>query len=353
MNRLIEIIAFTPELDRMRQFYEQGVGLPAPRAEEARACFDTAGVPFALQRADGDGARAIQLTFESGDLDADVRRLAERGVQVGPVRADGGGRTASFRDPEGNALVLRQGGAAPADGHEPGIRTVVLNCQNLRTAVSFYHETLGLPATWENDHWVELDAGGARIGVHLRPPGGDHPLHAAQNVAWCFDAPELETWVEEMRARGVRFATAPTQEDWGLYAEAADPDGNLVVFRTPREEEPVEEALAEAFESDQATHAEGMRAPVKKAPGGASRLVLRPEYRAKKTARGVTAPHHLKAAESKRRADVASPRGRLARAAPHRSASQQTKAGPAAGGQSEPNSKSALSRSRLSIHSAN
>lgn len=312
MNRLIEIIAFTPDLERMRGFYEQSVGLATTFADPHWTSFDTAGVSFALHPLEGGHTRGIELTFETRDLDADVRRLQERGIATGPVSDEPWGRFVRLRDPEGNGIGLRQSASPAREGDGPAIGTVILNCRNLRHTVAFYHEAMGLPAAWQNEHWVDLAAGSVRLALHLRPAGEDHPLHARQKVAWCFDSAELEEWVEAMRGRGLVFATAPTEEEWGLYAEAADPDGNLVVFRTPREPEPLEEQLAQAFEGDTPTHAEGMRKPVRKATGGTSRLVLRPAYRAKKaSARATPAARHKKALEGKRkaRASAASPRG--------------------------------------------
>ena len=311
MNRLIEIIAFTPHLGRMRAFYEQGLGIATTFADPHWTSFDTAGVSFALHPLEGGHARGIELTFETRDLDADVSRLQGRGIELGPVHDEPWGRFVSFRDPEGNGIGLRQSASPVREGGGPAIGTVILNCRHLRSTVAFYHEALGLPAAWQNEHWVELGAGEVRLALHLRPAGADHPLHARQSVAWCFDSPELEDWVAQMRGRGLVLATEPTEEDWGLYAEIADPDGNVVVFRTPAAAEPLEEQLALAFDGDAPTHAEGMRKPVRKATGGTSRLALRPTYRAKARSSSAKSVRHRAALEGKRkaRASAASPRG--------------------------------------------
>ncbi len=311
MNRLIEIIAFTPDLARMRSFYERGVGIATTFADPHWTSFDTAGVSFALHPLEGGHVRGIELTFETRDLDADVRRLTERGIALGPVHDEPWGRFVSFRDPEGNGIGLRQSASPVREGGGPAIGTVILNCRHLRSTVAFYHEALGLPAAWQNEHWVELGAGEVRLALHLRPAGADHPLHARQSVAWCFDSPALEEWVEQMRGRGLVFATQPTGEDWGLYAEVADPDGNVVVFRTPADADPLEEQLALAFDGDAPTHAEGMRKPVRKASSGTSRLALRPTYRTKARSRSAKSTRHRAALEGKRKASAsaASPRG--------------------------------------------
>jgi catechol 2,3-dioxygenase-like lactoylglutathione lyase family enzyme len=292
MSSLREVIVFTPNLDSMREFYEDGVGLAVEHDGAGRIAFDTGGATLAIHRlageapgpevpgAAGAGEREIELGFETGSIDADLERLRARGVDVREGRADGPGRRVRFRDLEGTSLSLRPGGGPGGeDGRErPAIATVIVNCRDLPAAVVFYRERLGLKVAYEAPHWVEFDAGGTRLALHARPSGLNHPLHAAQRVAWCLETPSLDTWVDEMRARGLHFATAPIEEEFGLYAEALDPDGNVVVFREPRSEPSIEEELAEAFESDEVPHLVAIRKPVLKGGKAVSRVALKPEY---------------------------------------------------------------------------
>ncbi|MDH2444589.1 VOC family protein [Amnibacterium sp. CER49] len=53
------------------------------------------------------------LVLETDDLDGDAARLAERGVDVGPVEQMPWGRYVQFPDPDGNRLILQ---ATDADG---------------------------------------------------------------------------------------------------------------------------------------------------------------------------------------------------------------------------------------------
>jgi hypothetical protein len=152
--------------------------------------------------------------------------------------------------------------------------------------VAFYGQRLGLARSYVSPHWVEFEAGDVRLAVHKRSSGLSHPLHAAQPVAFCFETLDLEAWVEEVRGRDVHFQTPPVEQDFGLYAEAVDPDGNVVVFRETSPPGTLEEELAEPYDEDVPTHQVAMRKPVKKGSKAVSRLVLRPEYHeAKKSAR--------------------------------------------------------------------
>jgi predicted enzyme related to lactoylglutathione lyase len=47
------------------------------------------------------------LVLESDDLDADIARLADRGVPVSDVQDEPWGRYVTLKDPDGNSLVLQ------------------------------------------------------------------------------------------------------------------------------------------------------------------------------------------------------------------------------------------------------
>jgi len=288
MSRLKEVIVFTPEMDSMRSFYENGVGLRTTIADPHWTSFETGGASLALHPLPDGREREIELGFETPAIEAELDRLRAHGVEIGEIRSGSFGRVVQFRDLEGNRLSLKQpadrgratglAAAEPAIEVDPALAQVVINCKDLAGALVFYRERLGLKVAYEGAHWVELDSGVTRLALHARPTGLNHPLHAAQRVAYCFEAPDLDTWVEEMRARGLHFATAPIEEEFGLYAEAIDPDGNVVVFRAPREAPSLEEELAEPFESDEVPHVVAIRKPVLKGAKAVSRVVLKPEY---------------------------------------------------------------------------
>lgn len=283
MSSLREVIVFTPNLDGMREFYESGVGLTVGHAGPNRIHFDTARATLALQgfaEAPGTQERGIELAFETLSIETDVQRLRARGVEVSEIRSDGSGRRVQLRDHEGNPLSLRQGGGPRDENGEerPAVATVIVNCRELLAAVIFYRDRMGMKIAYEAPHWLEFEAGKTRLALHTHPSGMNHPLHAAQRVAYCLETADLDTWVDEMRARGLHFATAPIEEEFGLYAEALDPDGNVVVFREPRPEPSIEEELAEAFESDEVPHVVAIRKPVLKGGKAVSRVALKPEY---------------------------------------------------------------------------
>ncbi len=302
MDRLSDVIIFSGDLAGMKRFYES-VGLTAREHSPEWVEFDTAGATLALRAMPDPGRRGIQLRFATADIDARVRELAGRGVKFDPpgIERFPWGRLAYLWDPEGRHLTLWQPAEPSPPGKGPAL-SVVVNCRDLAAVKAYYRDALGFKATVDSPSWVQLAVGEAGMGLHPRAdrPGAEE--HHALGITIGFAIPDLATWYEKARARGVVFTVPPTDRGAGTFADAVDPDGNEVTFRDVPEPEPLEEQLAEAFEDDDAPRRAAIRKPVKKRATAGSRLALKPAYRTRKT----TA---TKRRSSKPFARVASPRG--------------------------------------------
>ena len=291
MRRLLEIIVFTPDMDRMREFYEQRLGLEPGYASPHWTSYKTSGATLALHPLAAGREREMGLTLDSRDLAADVQRLRSRGVRnVGEISRQSYGSYVALKDPDENPITLRQGVSTAEDGG-PSISSAILNVRDLDGAVAFYRDHLGLVTALEETGWVEFDAGDANVALHRRASGMNHPLHAGQRIAVCFQAPDVAAWADQIRRRGVKLATAPTDEDFGVYAEVMDPDGNVVVWRQPRVAPSLEEELAEAFDEDEVTHPVGIRRPVKKGAKATSFVAVKPEYKTRHVAKNAPVHH--------------------------------------------------------------
>lgn len=276
MRALTEIVLFTPELDRLRQFYEQRLGLETRDRDPGWVSFATGGATLALRPQTGIHEREIEITFASDDVEADARRLKERGIEIpGGVQRPAYGPVAHLRDPDGNAVALRQAGSArPAEG-SPAIDTVIVNVRDREASLAFYRDRLGLRVLDERPHWVELEAGATRLALHTRAPEDDQPLHAASNVAWCFEVADVPGEADRLRERGLTLASAPVHEDFGLYAEVLDPDGNVIVLREQADDAD-RDAAAEAWDDldEGATHPVGIRKPPARGSKAVGRALL-------------------------------------------------------------------------------
>ncbi len=284
MSRLSHAIAFTRNFDSMREFYERQVGLRVRHQEPQWVEFETGGAALALHEMMDESRQGLMVRFETANLDAERRALLGRGVKVEAAIDFSKGRVADIWDPEDNLLSIFEPGSPVPPGSGPAIERVILNARDFGRAVSFYRSSMGFHVADEAPHWAEFDTGKTRLAVHHRPNGEDHPRHAEQPIALVFAADDLTEWCEAMRGRGLHFVTAPVMEEFGLYAEAADPDGRIVVFREPPPPASLEEELAEAFEDDAAPQRGGMRKPVKKGSATVSMMTLKPAYKKRKEA---------------------------------------------------------------------
>lgn len=285
MSRLMYTIVFTKNFAAMRRFYEDGVGLRVRAARRGWVEFDTGGALLALHDMADEARQGIGLRFEAADLDAAMREHAARRVEfAGDPITFSEGRVVDIWDPEDNLLSLFEPGAPAASGAGHRLGTVILNVRDFSRAVAFYRDRMGLRTVAEAPHWVEFDTGSTHLAVHGRPAGVDHPPHAEEAVTFTLESDDLTGWVEGMRGRGLHFLTAPVLEEFGVYAEIADPDGRIVVFREPPEPMTLEEELAEPFEDD-APRRIAIRKPIKKGSAALSPLAMKPHYKPKSKAK--------------------------------------------------------------------
>jgi catechol 2,3-dioxygenase-like lactoylglutathione lyase family enzyme len=121
-NRISAVLVST-DLDRSRDFYENRVGLElAPETIKNHLVFDCGNGTTLLiyGRGSGNTADHTQVRFWTSDVASDVADLVERGVvfeeyDMGAfktvdhvVTSAGIGRSAWFKDPDGNTVALFQ-----------------------------------------------------------------------------------------------------------------------------------------------------------------------------------------------------------------------------------------------------
>jgi len=109
----------TADLDAARGFYEDVLGFVPREANPAGIYYDAGGgTYFVLTRSSGKASGShTQMAFRVSDIESEVRDLQRRGVRFEeyetPKTVDGIatipiGRTAWFRDPEGNLIGMIQ-----------------------------------------------------------------------------------------------------------------------------------------------------------------------------------------------------------------------------------------------------
>ena len=108
------------------------------------------------------------------------------------------------------------------------LETVFLWTRDFGAMRAFYHEVLGLPITYENPHFVNLQGRGASIALHAERE--EHSSGDNWHIEFLVD--DLDAAVAELSRRGV--ATDPIREEsFGRITTFRDPEGNEIGLEEP------------------------------------------------------------------------------------------------------------------------
>ena len=312
MDRLLYVIVYTTDLQATTRFYRDQIGLEPVQENPHWIDYRTGGARLGTMAVHPGMACEIEVSLHAPQLESTVAALRARGVTfMGEIKAIPFGRVAHLRDPNGTLISLYAPDRVPEMLDGPTRLTVMINADDFSGTVGFYRDLLGLEVAAEDRGWVEFDTGLTRLAVHRRARGGEHPEHAGQKVVVGFEVESLDAAAEAMRAGGLHFSTAPTDADFGPYAEAVDPETSLVVFREPAPELALEEVLAAAYDDGDTPARSAIRKPVQKQSKAMSRVVIKPDYKPKKqraAARPTATPVRRQAAASTRGAGPAGSR---------------------------------------------
>jgi len=118
-----------------------------------------------------------------------------------------------------------------------GVQDVYYNVQDMRRAVDFYHNVLGLTVTDEDPHFTGLNAGGVRIGLHWTggtavpsTPRNAHGPHNGGTITFRVD--NIMTAKDMLTAGGANILGF-SDNPWGKIIIFEDPDGNVLKLMQP------------------------------------------------------------------------------------------------------------------------
>jgi len=263
MGRLSIVVLFSPDVARQQEFYEKRLGLAAAAASTRWVQFGTRDAALALRAVAAGESPRIELGFDVPSLAERLTQLQSRGAAPeGPLEESADCRIARLRDPEGNVVQLVERRKPTPAGRWPRLSHAIVNAKQFEACAHFYHDTLGFRMAEEREHWIEFDTGAARLTLHASRDADGLPLSPDQRVSFALMEDDLDAWADELRGRGVRFATSPTDEEIGRMAEVEDIDGWFVVLRGPEPEVPFEEALAEDYTDEDSSRTEQIRKTV-------------------------------------------------------------------------------------------
>ena len=111
----------------------------------------------------------------------------------------------------------------------PSLHSVAIFVNDIGRAIEFYRDALNLPVTRQGSFGAEFLEGDTHVSVHpaVHP---DAKSLVGRHTGITLFVPDLLHYCGQLHDRGVRFATEPTQQSWGIMAMVTDPDGNVLAL---------------------------------------------------------------------------------------------------------------------------
>jgi lactoylglutathione lyase len=102
---------------------------------------------------------------------------------------------------------------------------------DMKRAVTFYRDTLGLPLKYESPQWTEFSTDGATLALHVSeaPAAGDDPHQVpAGRCRPGLSVPSLDEFHARMLAAKVPCVQEPKSVFGARIAQYRDPDGLVI-----------------------------------------------------------------------------------------------------------------------------
>ncbi len=135
------------------------------------------------------------------------------------------------------------------------ISTIEIPVSNMKRAVSFYENVLGLKKSYDHPVWTSFDVGGVSFALAASgTKGKEKDTELCKSCSLCvlrfaagkmkldkkaptatsilnFEVGNLDETYGILRERGVKFITEPKEQGWGgKTAIMLDPDNNILVL---------------------------------------------------------------------------------------------------------------------------
>ena len=114
------------------------------------------------------------------------------------------------------------------------IGNVILAVKDLDTSIKFYNDILGMPIKNERRNWVDLGSTGAVLSLHPASITAPHSGTSIDNgVLIGLTVGDLNSAIEELRAKGVKIYREIQERDAGKNAIVLDPDDYMISLFEP------------------------------------------------------------------------------------------------------------------------
>lgn len=108
-----------------------------------------------------------------------------------------------------------------------GVRDVYYNAQEMKRALAFYRDLLGLRVVYESEDWCTLEIGSVHIGLESTD-GKPVPRVRGAGATLTLRSTDIREDMRRLQGKGVRFLGPIGDYDWGSVVEFEDSEGNVL-----------------------------------------------------------------------------------------------------------------------------
>ena len=113
---------------------------------------------------------------------------------------------------------------------------IAYTVSNLQQSIKFYQNLLGLELLLKKDRWAEFNIAGQRFAIYEKTNGTIKHDHSAAIVY--FEAIPIETIVNDLQVKGVKFYKNIEVYSYGKIILFSDPDNNSLGLYEPPKKKP-------------------------------------------------------------------------------------------------------------------
>lgn len=103
---------------------------------------------------------------------------------------------------------------------------VILLVSDMKKSIDFYKDILGLPLKYQSEEWTEFFSNGTTLA--LRAAKERQKTKSAPTMLTGFMINDLDSTVNRLKEKKVKFFKEPREEPFGKHAIFEDPDEHLI-----------------------------------------------------------------------------------------------------------------------------
>ncbi len=108
------------------------------------------------------------------------------------------------------------------------VGAVILLVSNMEKSIEFYTEIPRAPIKTKSKDWTEFFNSDTVLALHPAPKKKKSMLKAGSGTLVGFEVTDLNSTIEKLKRKRVKFFKKPKEEPFGKHAIVQDPDGHLI-----------------------------------------------------------------------------------------------------------------------------